>query len=200
MAFTDWIYNFWNWWKKPNVIMPPVIVKEPEPEPEISTMMKPSKKCYDIIKHHEQCLLKAYKDIAGVWTIGWGTIQYENGAPVKAGQVIPQFRADQLLEFEVNKKARQVNNFTIDTFLLQCQYDALVSFAYNVGTGALSGSTLLKRVKNNPFDPTIHDAFMMWVKYTDRKTGLKKTAKGLVARRKSESWLYFHNELKYFKE
>ena len=73
---------------------------------------------------------------------------------------------------------------TIDT-INQCQFDALVSFAYNCGSGALKGSTLLKRVNNNPADLTIVDAFLMWTKADG------KTLAGLVSRRKAEAKLYF---------
>ena len=45
----------------------------------------------------------------------------------------------------------------------QEQYEALVSFTYNVGTGAFASSTLLQKVKANPNDPTIRDEFMRWV-------------------------------------
>jgi lysozyme len=166
-----------------------------------------SDKCYGIIKHFESCVLKAYQDITGVWTIGWGSISYENGAPIKQGDIIPQFRADDLLKFEADSKARSVQNLTSKIRIQQCQFDALVSFAYNLGVGALSGSTLLKKVIINPSDPFINNCFLMWnkakVKTKDPKTGLitsvLRPVDGLTSRRKSESWLYFHNELKYFK-
>lgn len=159
--------------------------------------MFPSDKCYAIIKHHEQCVLKAYKDIAGIWTIGWGTTYYENGSPVQAGQIIPQFKADGLLKSEVESKARSVQSLLSDRTTTQSQFDALVSFSYNVGVGALKDSTLLKKVRVNPIDPYINDCFLMWNKA--RVNGVLKSVPGLTARRKSESWLYFHDELKYFK-
>jgi|SRR5690242_12214655 len=160
--------------------------------------MIPSDKCYDIIKHHEYCELKAYKDIAGVWTIGWGTTRYENGAPVKEGQIIPQWKADDLLKYWVDDTAKSVQHLTINIRLLQHQFDALVSFAYNEGSGALSHSTLLDKIKLNPNDPYIRRAFEMWCKA--HVNGELVTVPSLLARRKSESWLYFHNELKYFHE
>lgn len=160
--------------------------------------MIPSDKCYAIIKHHESCVLKAYKDVAGVWTIGWGTTQYENGAPVKAGQVLQQWKADELLNLEVQSKARSVQNLTSKVQLKQCQFDALTSFAYNVGIAALTSSTLLRRVLKSPFDPTIYDCFLMWNKaHVDGKL---EVVPGLTARRKSEAWLYANDELKYYHE
>lgn len=160
--------------------------------------MIPSDKCYSIIKHHEQCRLKAYKDVAGIWTIGWGTTAYENGAPVKVGQVLQQWKADELLNLEVVSKAKSVQNLTAKAILKQCQFDSLVSFAYNVGIGALSQSTLLKKIIINPSDPFIHDCFLMWNKAHVK--GKLQEVPGLTARRKSEAWLYFNDELKYFHE
>lgn len=160
--------------------------------------MIPSEKCFEIIKHHEGLVLKAYRDVASVITIGYGTTRYENGSPIKMGDIIPEWKACQLLEYEVNKKAKSVQNLTYKVALKQCQFDALVSFAYNVGTGALSHSTLLRRVLENPFNPDIHYAFMMWNKA--HVNGVLKEVPGLTARRKSEAWLYFNDELKYFHE
>lgn len=158
--------------------------------------MIPSDKCFEIIKHHEKCVLKAYKDVAGVWTIGWGTVEYENGAPVKAGQVLAQWKADELLNFEVQSKARSVQNLTSSTILKQCQFDALISFAYNCGIPALSGSSLLKRLLKNTTDPTITKCFLLWNKA--HVNGKLVEVPGLTARRKSEAWLYTNDELKYF--
>ncbi len=69
--------------------------------------------------------------------------------------------------------------------LRQQQFDALVSFTYNVGTGAFSTSTLLKKVRVNPDDPTIRDEFMRWV-YVNGEV-----SQGLVNRREAEADFYF---------
>ena len=152
--------------------------------------------CIALIKHFESCKLDAYSDIAGVSTIGWGTIRYENGANVKLGDSIPQFKADVLLAWEVNNKARSVQSMIATTILKQCQFDSLVSFAYNEGAGALANSTLLKKIKINPADPFINDCFLMWDKA--KVNGVLKEVLGLKLRRQSESWLYFNNEFKIF--
>ena len=65
------------------------------------------------------------------------------------------------------------------------QFDALTSFTYNVGSGAFGGSTLLKKLKVNPNDPTIRDEFMRWV------YGGGEILPGLVTRREAEADLYF---------
>ena len=96
--------------------------------------------------------------------------------------------AESLLEWQVNLKAIAVNH-AVQTTLKQNQFDALVSFAYNAGIGALLSSTLLKKVNANPADTSIRDAFMMWDKaHVDE--GLV-VVKGLANRRSEEADLYF---------
>ena len=151
--------------------------------------MIPGNKCFDFIKSSEGLKLAAYQDSAGIWTIGFGTIIYEDNNPVKKGDVITQQRADQLIEREISFKTAKVNAALATVDLNQNQFDALVSFAYNVGTGALLGSTLLKRVKANPADPTIRDAFLVWNKA--HVNGKLVAIKGLTNRRAAEADLYF---------
>src|SRR5689334_10414697 len=99
--------------------------------------MTPSIKCFDFIKSKEGLRLKAYQDSAGVWTIGYGTIIYEDLKPVKKGDVITKERAESLIEREIVSKSAKVNAATVSVSLNQNQFDALVSFTYNAGTGAL---------------------------------------------------------------
>jgi lysozyme len=68
-------------------------------------------------------------------------------------------------------------------------YDALVSFTYNEGVGALETSTLLKKVRLNPHDPSIREEFMKWNKIT--VDGKKVVCQDLVERRRREANLYF---------
>lgn len=175
--------------------------------------MKPSQTCIDFIKREEHCLLKAYLDIAGVWTIGWGSTMYTNGKKIQKGDTITQAYADALLQWEVDNKSRSVAAFTKNVVLTQNQFDALTSFAYNCGVGALEKSTLLKKVIRNPNDQkminladavpdvqhwmhrqgmkdinTIHHEFMKWVKVT--KDGRRVIALGLQKRRQREWNLY----------
>lgn len=147
--------------------------------------MKPSEKCYSIIKQFEGCRLKAYQDSVSVWTIGYGTIMYPNGTRVKEGDKCTQDEAETFLKYEVILKSQSVNGFTSNYNLTQNQFDALVSFAYNLGVGALQKSTLLKKIKINPNDPAIEAEFMRWINAGGKPlTGLKK-------RRQQESDLYF---------
>lgn len=151
--------------------------------------MVPDSKCFDFIKSREGLKLTAYQDSAGIWTIGYGTILYEDNTPVKKGDMITQQRADQLIEREITFKSNKVNAAIGTVAINQSQFDALVSFAYNVGTGALMSSTLLKKVKTNPADTKIRDAFMLWNKA--HVNGKLVAVQGLTNRRKAEADLYF---------
>lgn len=153
------------------------------------TGLMPDKSCFDFIKQKEGLRLEAYQDSAGIWTIGYGTILMDGRRPVKKGDTITIEKANALLFEEVMKKGEAVRDVVNPATLSQAQFDALVSFAYNVGIGALQNSTLLKRIKANPTDPSIREAFMMWDKaHID---GQLVALEGLRKRRKEEADLYF---------
>ncbi len=155
----------------------------------VAGRLGPDDVCVNFIKQYEGLRLQAYTDSAGIWTIGYGTIMYEDGTPVRKGDAITADRAESLLRNEIIKKSTVVTTALTDTTINQKQYDALVSFTYNVGSGALLGSTLLKRVKANPADPAIRDAFLMWDKA--RVDGVLTEINGLKKRRQDEADLYF---------
>lgn len=142
--------------------------------------MQISKNCIDLIKKFEGLSLKSYKCPAGLWTIGYGNTMFEDGNKVKENQSILIDRAEKLLTFWVNKYAERIK-----LNVNQNQFDALVSFAYNVGIGTFNSSTLKKKVTAYPNDPTIRDEFMKWTKSNGKELG------GLVRRRESEANLYF---------
>lgn len=142
--------------------------------------MQAGKNCIDLIKKFEGLKLESYKCPAGLFTIGYGNTQWENGFRVIENQVIDIKRAEKLLTFWVSKYA--------DRITVKCnqnQFDALVSFAYNVGITNFDSSTLKKKVIANPNDPTIRDEFMKWV------SSRGKQLAGLVKRREAEANLYF---------
>jgi lysozyme len=146
--------------------------------------MKLNKLGIDLMHHFEGCRLEAYQCSAKVWTIGWGNTFYENETPVRQGDKITQDRANSLFVFVANKFAGEIKKL-IKTNLTENQFSALVCFAYNVGTGNLGKSTLLKKVNVNPNDATIANEFLRW-----NKAGGKVLA-GLTRRRTAESKLYF---------
>lgn len=137
-----------------------------------------------LIKSFEGCKLTAYKCSANKETVGYGNTFYEDGTPVKLGDVITQERAESLFELIAKSFSDKVKPL-ITTTLTENQYSSVVSFAYNCGIGNLKSSTLLKKVNANPSDPTIKDEFLKW-----NKAGGKPLA-GLTRRRQAESDLYF---------
>ena len=140
--------------------------------------MKTSDKGIGLIKRFEGLRLKAYLCPAGKPTIGYGHTK-----DVKLGDVITEEEAEQLLLEDLIVVENEINKHNLD--INQNQFDALVSFVYNVGQGNFERSTLLKKIKSNPNDLSIRNEFMRWI-YADGKplNGLKK-------RRKMEADLYF---------
>jgi len=149
--------------------------------------------CIALIKSFEGLCLDAYLCPANVPTIGYGTISYPptyaGGRKVKLGDKITAAQATEFLMYEVKEKAKKVDALMRDD-LTANQFAALISFAYNLGEGALKDSTLRKRVNADPKDVTIRDAFMMWDKARGADGELHKLS-GLTRRRKAEADLYF---------
>ena len=143
--------------------------------------MKTSPKGIALIKEFEGLRLKAYKCPGGVWTIGYG-----HTADVKPGMVITEAQAEEYLKADLIAFERYLNGLGLA--LNQNQFDALVSFIYNVGTGNFSSSTLLRKVRANPQDNSIMDEFLRWVYSKGR------VLPGLQRRRLREMKLYFSNE------
>lgn len=151
--------------------------------------MKPSTNYDKLVREQEGCVLHPYLDKAHVPTIGIGTTRYPNGDHVTMeDNPITMEEAEHFLECDSEDAANAVSAF-VKSSINQNQFDALVDFAYNVGTGALHGSTLLKLVNANPADPEIRRAFALWNKaHVD---GELVVLDDLVKRRKAESNLYF---------
>lgn len=123
---------------------------------------------------------KAYKDSAGIWTIGVG----HTGPEVHQGLVWTREQCDQALRVDLFEAERDLHEcVTVD--ISQPEFDALVAWQFN--TGGLRGSTLLKRLNAGVYDK-VDDEMRRWNKAT---VGGKKVAiRGLTARRLSESELW----------
>ena len=126
----------------------------------------------------EGCKLTAYRCPAGVWTIGVG---HTRG--VKQGQKITEAQAISLLKGDLLPCENYVNNLGVCK--TQGQFDALVDFCFNLGTGALGRSTLLKFIRQGKAEQYIRGEFAKWVKSGG------KTLAGLVKRRAWEADRYF---------
>ena len=138
-----------------------------------------------LIKKFEGLKLKPYLCSAAVPTIGWGSTRYTNGTKVTLKDpAITKEQADTLFLETLKQYELAVDAYCRDD-INQFQFDALVSFCYNLGPHALKSSTLLKKVNKNPNDPTIAAEFNKWV-----NAGGKRL-KGLIRRRAAEVELYF---------
>jgi lysozyme len=149
--------------------------------------MKPSKRCIDLVKKFEGLKLKSYQCQAKVWTIGYGSTRWYDETPVREGQEISIEMAEKLLMNDLQKFANHIN-----LNVSQNQFDALVSFCYNLGLGNFNNSTLKKKVIVNPEDESIKDEFLKWGKA--KINGVLKELPGLMKRRLSESNLYYDKD------
>ncbi len=151
--------------------------------------MTPSEQGIKLIKSFEGLRLSAYRDVAGVWTIGYGSTRYHDGKPVKPGdKLASEQQADALFANTLGQYEDAVNEY-VKAPLTQPQFDALVSFTYNEGTGALKESTLLKKLNEKDY-PGAADQLLVWDKITNPQTGEKEVCSDLVARRKQERELF----------
>lgn len=132
----------------------------------------------NLIKNFEGLRLTAYKDVVGIWTIGYGHTR-----TAKSGMVIDQSVAESLLKADLIDAEESVNSY-VHVVLTQYQFDALVSLVFNIGTGAFSRSTLCKRINVREEQWRIGAEFLRWV-----YAGGKKI-KGLENRRVEERRLY----------
>ena len=142
--------------------------------------MTPSKNCYDLIKEFEGCKLEAYPDPATHGepiTIGVG----HTGA-IKLGMTITQEQADEYLVSDVSHAANAVNQM-VDENMTQGQFDALCSFAFNLGIGNLKNSTLLKKLNSGDIQGAA-DQFLVWNKAAGHVMA------GLTRRREAERTLF----------
>ncbi len=144
--------------------------------------MQTSDKGIDLIKQFEGCKLTAYQDSVGVWTIGYGWTQPVDGKPIRAGMTIKQETAERLLKTGLVSYESDVSRL-VKVGLTQEQFDALVSFTYNLGARSLSTSTLLRKLNAGDYAGA-SDEFLRW-----NKAGGKVLA-GLTRRREAERALF----------
>ena len=139
--------------------------------------MKTSQKGINLIKEFEGYRSKAYKDSAGVWTIGYG-----HTGDVAPGDIISAHQGEVLLTKDLEWAEKAITDL-VKVPLNQNQFDALVSFVYNVGKGAFRKSTLLKKLNEKQYILASNE-FKRWV-----YAGGKKL-KGLQRRREAEKKLF----------
>lgn len=147
--------------------------------------MQTSEKGIKNIKDFEGCSLTAYPDPGtggAPWTIGYGWTHPVDGKPIKPGMTIKQETADRLLKTGLVSYENDVLKMA-KVKLTQGQFDALVSFAYNVGSRALSTSTLLRKLNDGDVKGAA-DEFLRWNK------ACGKVLNGLTRRREAERALF----------
>lgn len=142
--------------------------------------MNISDKGIDLIKGFEGCRLVAYQDSVGVWTIGYGSTT--NVAP---GDKISAAEAEQRLREDLRHAENCVNSL-VAVPLTQGEFDALVSFAFNVGCGNLRKSTLLRLLNQHDYDGASME-FKKW----DKAGG--QVLEGLSKRRLAEAERFEEN-------
>ncbi len=142
-------------------------------------------KGYLFITKHEGLSLKPYLCPAKIPTIGYGNCYYPDGKRVTLlDKDITKQQAFDMFKEIANRFGKRVDELVI-TELTQNQFNALVSFAYNIGTGNFASSTLLKKINKNANDLTLKAEFLRW-----NKAG-GKVLNGLTNRRNEEADLYF---------
>lgn len=132
-----------------------------------------------LIQGFEGLKLTAYRDVAGVLTIGYG----HTGPDVTEGLTITRERADELLRADVARFEQAVTRL-VKVPLTQSQFDALVSFSFNVGAGALERSTLLRLLNGAGSYADAADALLAW----NRAGG--QVVRGLTRRREAERRMF----------
>ncbi len=130
------------------------------------------------IKNFESCRLSSYKDSKGVWTVGWG----HTGKDVDSSTTFTQMQADIAFVNDASKAVNAVNNL-VKQIISQNEFNALVSFVYNVGEGNFKSSTLLKELNNGNYVAAANE-FPKW----NHSGGI--VVNGLTKRRLAEKSLF----------
>lgn len=146
--------------------------------------MKTSKKGLKFITQWEGTFLEAYRDVAGVLTIGVGHTSAAGSPTVYEGQTITQTQSDQILASDLKKVEDNVNRL-VKVKLTQNQYDVLVSFDFN--TGALAKSSALRYLNEGNYEQA---AINLTLYNKARVNGQLKVVQGLVNRRTAEKKLF----------
>lgn len=147
--------------------------------------MNASENCINLIKEYEGVRLQSYLCPAGKWTIGYGSTRWIDGSTVLSGQRINMDMANSLLKYHISQIEKRIPDLGFN----QNQFDAVISFCFNIGLSGFMNSTMHRKMKTNVNDITIRDEFMKWTKA--RVKGKLTELRGLVNRRKAEADLYF---------
>lgn len=145
--------------------------------------MKISENGLKLIETFEGFLAKASNTLDGVWTIGYGQTGYYYGSKICKGMTTTKEKAHAWLRDHSIKTYEACVDDAVKVSLGQNQFDALVSFTYNIGCAAFRKSTVLKKLNAGDYSGAA-DAFSMWVRCNG------KVLHGLVNRREKEAALF----------
>ncbi len=145
--------------------------------------MKVSKQCLEMIRHHEGVRFKPYQCPAKLWTVGVGHVIGDGKTlPPEWNRSFSKDEVDSILASDLRRFERGVLRLCPRN-LTQSRFDALVSFAFNVGLGSLQRSTLRMKHNRGEFDACVKE-FLKWSKAGG------KVLNGLLNRRKDEAKRY----------
>ena len=145
---------------------------------------KVSDNCIRMIKHHEGVRYQPYQDPIGLWTVGVGHLIGDGKSlPQEWNKTFTSEEVDDILKDDLARFERGVNTLIPITRLTQNQFDALVSFSFNVGLGNLQASTLRQKLNRGDYEGAANE-FPKW-----RKAG-GKVLNGLVRRRADEKAMF----------
>ena len=172
--------------KKPKTKPKPApAAQQPSAPPDLAPPDVSVESALQLIKEFEGFVPHSYWDATGkLWTIGYGTTVYPSGQKVLKQQVCTREQAVGYLQHDVETIRLPAIEKLVKVPVTNTELCALVSFCYNVGTGALAGSTLLKKLNAGEPKIRVADQFMSWVKSGGR------VLSGLVRRRKAERELF----------
>ena len=139
--------------------------------------METSSEGISLIQKFEGCELEAYQCSAGVWTIGYGHTK-----DVVEGMTITKEQAEQMLVDELHEYENYINKY-VTVALSQNQFDALVSWVYNLGPANLKASTMLKVLNSGKYED-VPAQMKRW-----NKAG-GEVLEGLIRRREAEACLF----------
>lgn len=138
----------------------------------------------NLIKQFEGLELTSYPDTGNVWTIGYGsTINKDTGEAIKKGDKIDIATAERWLKQDIAEREKYIKPL-IKVPITENQKAAIISLAYNIGTGAFAKSTLLRLLNQGADKKLVADQFLKWNKVKGFEV------KGLTNRRKLEKDLF----------
>lgn len=161
----------------------PATPKEPVP---VSGPKRINVNGLSLIKAFEGLRLHAYRDAVGIWTIGYGTTR-----GVKPGMQISEAEAEKFLQQDLTRFEQAINE-VIEVPINDNQFSSLVSFTYNVGSGAFRSSTLLQLLNQRQDLRVVADQFPRW----NRAGG--QVLAGLTRRRNAERALFLGEDFRGF--